>query len=147
METTPKKSVAGRGPGRCHPRLQLVTAPQDCFAVLEGALCCIGPFGSRAVRHEPLATAVVEFRRGALCTFVREHPYGLLPGLPNLYCLDGAHRLTWMAEWPLAGDPCARIVDEVGGELVVESASGVDVRLDAATGRFLAATSLSAAAV
>ena len=97
------------------------------------------------MRHEPLATAVVEFRRGALCTFVREHPYGLLPGLPNLYCLDGAHRLMWLAEWPFADDHCARIVDEAGGELVVESAAGVRVRLDALTGRVIASSLLNSA--
>ncbi|MBL9201663.1 MAG: hypothetical protein JNL39_14225 [Opitutaceae bacterium] len=114
-----------------------MTAPQDCFAVLEGALYCLGPFGSRALRHEPLATAILEFRRGPLCTYVREHPYGLLPGVPNLYCLDGAHRLAWMADWPLATDPCARILDERNGELIAQAASGAMVRLDALTGRFI----------
>jgi hypothetical protein len=139
--------VAARAADRCHPRLQLVTAPQDCFAVLEGALYCLGPFGSRALRHEPLATAILEFRRGPLCTYVREHAHGLLPGLPNLYCLDGAHRLAWMAEWPLDGDPCARILDDIDGELIVQAASGTVVRLDAHSGRFIASLVPSAAAV
>jgi hypothetical protein len=122
-----------------------VTPLDESFAVLEGALYGLGPFGSRMVRHEPLATAVVEFCRKPLRTYVREHPYGLLPGLPNLYCLDGAHRLLWMAEWPHVDDPCARIVDEVDGELVVESASGVIVLLDAATGRFVTSSVASQA--
>lgn len=100
-------------------------------------MCRLGRFGGRAVWHAPIASAVVEFRRAPFRTYVREHPYGLLPGLPNLYCLDGAHRLRWMAEWPDPGDPCARIVGETGGVLVAESAAGVRVRLEAATGRLL----------
>jgi len=89
------------------------------------------------LRHAPLATAVVEFRRSPFRTYVREHPYGLLPGLPNLYCLDGDDRLLWMAEWPATNDPCAVIVGEENGELHVMSVSGATVRLDAATGRLL----------
>lgn len=89
------------------------------------------------MRHTPLATAVVEFRRGDLRTFVREHPFGLLPGLPNLYCLDGDHRLLWMAEWPALDDPCAVIVDETDGVLVVMSVSGAMVRLNSDTGRLV----------
>ena len=87
--------------------------------------------------HTPLATAVVEFRQGPLRTYVREHPYGLLPGLPNLYCLDGAFRLQWMAEWPDPADPCASIAGEEGDALVTVAASGAVVRLDAHTGRLL----------
>jgi hypothetical protein len=94
-------------------------------------------FGSKTLSHAPLATAVVEFRRGPLCTYVREHPFGLLPGLPNLYCLDGANRLQWMAEWPDGSDPCAVIVDEADGVLTTMSVNGSTVRLDAATGRLL----------
>ena len=87
--------------------------------------------------HSPLATAVVEFRHGSLRYYVREHPHGLLPGLPNLYCLDGAFRLQWMAEWPEAADPCAAIVGEEGDALVTLAASGAIVRLDASSGRLL----------
>jgi hypothetical protein len=68
---------------------------------------------------------------------VREHPHGLLPGLPNLYCLDGAFRLQWMAEWPEASDPCAAIIGEEGNTLVAQAASGAMIRLDATTGRLL----------
>jgi hypothetical protein len=114
-----------------------VTDPYHAFAVIDGALCQLGRFGGRTLRHAPLATAVAEFRRGPLCTFVREHPFGLLPGFPNLYCLDGDHRLQWIAEWPDASDPCASIVDESEGVLFVSSLSGAIVRLDAATGRLL----------
>ncbi len=114
--------------------------------MIDGSLCQLGREGGRAVWHSPLATAVVEFRRGPMCTYVREHPFGLLPGFANLYCLDGAHRLQWLAEWPLAGDPCAGIIDEVGGVLVAVSASGTIVRLDAATGRMLACERAVAAA-
>lgn len=105
--------------------------------MIDGALCLLGALGDRALAHAPLATAVVEFRRGALCTYVREHPYGLLPGVPNLYCLDGGHRIKWMAEWPETNDPCAVIVDETGGVLTVMSVHGATVRLDAATGKML----------
>jgi hypothetical protein len=107
----------------------------------------VGPYGGRAVWHRPIASAVVEFRRGPFRTFVREHTYGLLPGLPNLYCLDGAHRLLWMAEWPFADDPCARILDEADDVLTVESVSGAIVRLNSATGRFLSVAATAAIAV
>jgi hypothetical protein len=105
--------------------------------VIDGSLCQVGRSGGRAVWHKPIATAVVEFRRGPLCTYVREHPFGFLPGLGNLYCLDGAHRLQWIAEWPLADDPCAGIVDDAAGVLVTVSTSGTIVRIDAVSGRLL----------
>lgn len=72
-----------------------------------------------------------------MCIYVREHTFGLLPGLPNLYCLDAAFRLQWLAEWPDPADPCARIVDRAGDTLIAESARGMVVRLDANTGRLL----------
>lgn len=115
----------------------LMTTPVEALAVIDGSLCELGRAGDRVLWHTPLATAVVEFRRGALRTYVREHPYGLLPGLPNLYCLDGDHRLQWMAEWPETADPCAVIVDEEEDALVVMSVSGAIVRLDPLTGRLL----------
>ena len=105
------------------------------LAVIDGTLCQITRTGARAGGHAPLATAVVEFLPGPLCYYVREHPYGLLPGLPNLYCLDGAFRLQWIAEWPDAVGPCTAIEREEAGELVVSAASGAVVRLDAGTGR------------
>lgn len=80
-----------------------------------------------------------------MCVFVREHPFGLLPGLPNVYCLDGAFRLQWMAEWPDTTDLCARIIGEESGVLVVESVSGVIIRLDAHTGVLLDAQAPMAA--
>jgi hypothetical protein len=114
-----------------------MTTPSQGLAVIDGVLCLLGALGDRAVAHAPLATAVVEFRRGPFCTYVREHPFGLLPGVPNLYCLDGARRLKWMAEWPEPNDPCAMIVDERDGQLEVLAASGAVVRLDAASGRLI----------
>jgi hypothetical protein len=122
--------------------------PQHGFAVIDGSLCALGPFGSRWLLHAPLATAVAEFRRGPFCTYVRELPDGLLPGLANLYCLDGVGRLQWIAEWPDASDPCAEIVDdhEVDGVLTVRSASGAGVRIDSATGKLLGWTPAMAAA-
>ncbi|WP_414661930.1 hypothetical protein [Horticoccus sp. 23ND18S-11] len=107
------------------------------LAVIDGSLCQLNRFGARAVGHLPLATAVVEFCPGPLCYYVREHTYGLLPGLPNLYCLDGAFRLQWMAEWPEPADPCAAIVGLEGDTLVVRAVSGNVVRLEASTGRLL----------
>ncbi len=105
--------------------------------MIDGSLCQLGRSGGRAVWHKPIATAVIEFRRGPLCTYVREHPFGLLPGIANLYCLDGAHRLQWIAEWPRADDPCAGILDEVDGVLVTVATSGMIVRLETATGWLL----------
>ena len=107
------------------------------IAVIDGTLCQLTREGTRAAVHVPLATAVVEFRRGPMCFFVREHSYGLLPGMPNLYCLDGALRLQWLAEWPLTNDPCAAIGEIHSNMLSAVSLSGVTVQLDAGTGRLL----------
>ncbi len=117
------------------------------LAVIEGSICQFNRTGLRAAGHAPLATAVVEFQQGSLRYYVREHTFGLLPGLPNLYCLDGAFRLQWMAEWPDHADPCAGIVGEEGETLVAVSAAGRTVRLDALTGRLLGVESGMAAAV
>lgn len=124
-------------------------SPAHGFAVIDGSLCALGPFGHRSLWHAPLATAVAEFRRGPLCTYVRELPHGILPGIANLYCLDGGGRLQWIAEWPDTGDPCAEIVGEhdVDGVLAVKSFSGADVRIDTATGRLLSWTAAVATAV
>src|SRR5476651_975609 len=138
--------MAARGANHCADTLQPVITPSHALAVIDGSLCQFGRSGGRAVWHAPIATAVVEFRRGPMCTYVREHPFGLLPGLANLYCLDGAHRLQWMAEWPDADDPCAGIVDETKGVLIAVSVSGAEVRLDAASGRLLSHTQSVAAA-
>jgi hypothetical protein len=114
-----------------------VTSETPALAVIDGTLCQLSRDGARTVGHAPLATAIIEFRHGALRYFVREHPYGLLPGIPNLYCLDAGFRLQWMAEWPDYSDPCAGIVGEEGDALVVVSAAGLLVRLDSHTGRLL----------
>jgi hypothetical protein len=105
--------------------------------VIDGALCQLTREGALAGSCTPLATAVVEFRRGPMCVYVRELPVGLLPGIANLYCLDGSLRLQWMAEWPVSCGPCTRIIDAVGDTLTAESASGAIVRLDAHTGRIV----------
>jgi hypothetical protein len=106
--------------------------------VIDGALCQFTPLGERTGWHTPLATAVVEFRRRPLRVYVREHPFGLLPGISNLYCLDGALRLQWMAEWPDAEGSCVRILDDDARTLTAEAASGARVRLEANSGRLLA---------
>jgi hypothetical protein len=91
--------------------------------------------GTVVATHAPLATAVLEFRVGPLKIYVREHPLGLLPGMPNIYCMDADLRLQWLAEWPLGEDPCAKILDETDDTLVLESMHGVTVYLDNATGK------------
>ena len=115
------------------------------LAVIEGALCRLTRQGSKSVGHRPLATAVVEFQQTPFRCYVREHTYGLLPGIPNLYALDGAFRLQWMAEWPDLNDPCAKIVGEKDGVLEVTSQKGLNVRLDAFTGRLISVGSALAA--
>jgi hypothetical protein len=117
------------------------------LAVIDGTLCLLTREGTHARGYQPLATAVVEFRHGPLRVYVREHPYGLLPGIPNLYCLDADFRLQWMAEWPDASDPCARIIREAGDILIVESMSGALVHLDAHTGQLLGVAQAVAEAV
>ena len=114
-----------------------MTTPDPAFAIIDGALCELKQFGVRTVSHAPLATAVAEFHRSDFRTFVREAPFGLLPGFPNLYCLDGDHRLLWIADWPDASDPCAAIVDVSGDEVVVTAQSGAVARFDAASGRLI----------
>jgi len=114
-----------------------VNTPTQSTAVIDGALCQLTREGVRAAAHAPLATAVVEFHRGPMCFYVREHPHGLLPGIPNLYCLDGDLRLQWLAEWPLTADPCATIAGVEGDVLTALSVGGVTVRLDTTTGRLL----------
>lgn len=117
------------------------------LAVIDGTLCQLARDGSRAGGHPPLATAVVEFRRGPLRYYVREHPFGLLPGLPNLYCLDAAFRLQWMAEWPTPSDPCVSIAGEEGDTLFTVAGSGAIVRLHGPTGRLLGVDRPMAAAI
>lgn len=107
------------------------------IAVIDGLLCQLTREGVRAAAHTPLATAVVEFRRGPMCVYVREHPRGLLPGIPNLYCLDGDLRLQWLAEWPLPEDPCASIESVERDVLTALSVGGVRIRLDASSGRLV----------
>ena len=128
-------------------RVQLVNTDMSALAVIDGTLCQLTREGSRAAGHAPLATAVLEFRYGSLRYYVREHPHGLLPGLPNLYCLDGDFRLQWMAEWPEPADPCNAIVGEEGETLVAQAASGAIVRLEAHTGRLLHVEQPMAAAI
>lgn len=125
----------------------LVSYAPPALAVIDGSLCQLTREGTRALGHAPLASAVVEFRHGPLRYYVREHPYGLLPGLPNLYCLDAAFKLQWMAEWPDPADPCASIVGEEGNTLVTVSTNGSVVRLDATTGALVSVEQPMAAAI
>lgn len=105
--------------------------------MVDGSLCQFARDGALTGSRAPLATAILEFRRGPMCVFVLESPHGLLPGIPNLYCLDGDLRLQWMAEWRESCGPCIRIVDATDDTLTAESASGVMVRLDTHTGRIV----------
>jgi hypothetical protein len=128
-------------------QLQLVNSETPALAVIDGTLCQLTREGTRAAGHGPLASAVLEFRAGSMRYYVREHPFGLLPGLPNLYCLDGAFRLQWMADWPDASDPCAAIIGEEGNALVAMSMHGAIVRLDAISGQLLSVEQTIATAV
>lgn len=124
-----------------------VTTLTPATAVIDGTLCQLTRQGTRAAAHAPLATAVVEFLPGPLCFYVREHPFGLLPGLPNLYRLDAALRLQWLAEWPEDAGACIRIVDADDRVLRVESSTGALLCFDAHTGRLLELLAPMAAAV
>ncbi|QYM79458.1 hypothetical protein K0B96_02250 [Horticoccus luteus] len=112
-----------------------MTPASPSYAILDGSLCRVSPSGDRAASHAPLATAVAEFLHVPDRLYVREHPYGLLPGIPNLYCLDADLRLQWLAEWPAQDDPCVAILAVEDGALVAASASGARVLLEATTGR------------
>lgn len=109
-------------------------------------LCQLSRHGTRAVACAPLGSAIVEFRQNPFCVYVREHPFGLLPGIANLYCLDSDLRLRWMAAWPEGAGHCTAIIGEEGYELVVQSASGLIVRIDRLDGRLVGvAPAISAA--
>jgi hypothetical protein len=123
-----------------------VTTLPEALAVIDGALCLLTREGARAGWYAPLATAVVEFRHGPMRVYVREHPFGLLPGLPNVYCLDGAFRLQWMAEWPQSAGACVKLLGEEANALVTLAASGAVIRLDVDTGRLLSAVEAMAEA-
>lgn len=141
-DRTPSPPRSG-GRKKCRPTAgKLFTFPAQpvnsdfpALAVIDGTLCRLTREGHKAGGCTPLASAVAEFHYTPFRYYVREHPYGLLPGLPNLYCLDGALRLQWMAEWPAPADPCVAILGEENGILVARAASGSLVRLDAHTGR------------
>jgi len=123
----------------------LKTTPH-ASAIIDGTLCQIDRLGMRSVVCAPLGSAIVEFRQGPLQFYVREHPFGLLPGMANLYCLDADLRLRWMAAWPYTDDPCAAILGEEGSVLLVQSAAGRVVRLDVYDGRLLGCEQQVAAA-
>lgn len=114
-----------------------MSSPKHASAIIDGTLCQIDRTGIRSRLHQPLGSAVVEFKQGPLCYFVREHPYGLLPGLPNLYCLGADLTLRWLAAWPDLNDLCAGIVAVEGEVLLVRTASGAEVRLDTTDGHVL----------
>lgn len=145
METPPSckyepraKFCVARPESRCWcTRFERVTTTSPAIAVIDGKLCRLSRTGTVTVAHAPLATAVMEFRHGPMRMYVREHPYGLLPGVPNLYCLDPNFRMLWLAEWPYADDLCGRLVDEADNVLVAESVGGLTVRLDATSGRVI----------
>jgi hypothetical protein len=113
-----------------------VTTLPLALAVIDGSLAQLSREGIRARRYEPLATAVIEFRQGPMCIVVVEHPYGLLPGMPNLYCLDAELRLQWLADWPEQIAPCSRIINVTTTELLAESAEGDVLKFDVLTGQF-----------
>lgn len=119
----------------------------SALAVIDGTLSELTRNGALTRCIAPLATAVVEFRQGPLCVYVREHPYGLLPGISNLYCLDGDLKLQWLAEWPDPADPCVQIVEVADESLIAESASGALIHLDRHTGRLQRVTHPMAAAI
>lgn len=123
-----------------------MTPLHPALAVIDGSLCQLTREGTAARSCPPLATAVAEFLRGPLCVYVRELPYGLLPGFSNVYCLDGDLRLKWLAEWPADFGASTRIVDSSEGVLTAELTSGAFVRLDAHTGRTLELVPAMAAA-
>ena len=112
-----------------------MTELPSALAVIDGTLSQLTRNGVRSRHHVPLATAVVEFRQGPLCVYVREHPYGLLPGIANVYCLDADLRLQWLAEWPDSVGPCTQILEVTAEKFVAASANGSVVTLDAHTGR------------
>ncbi len=114
-----------------------MTTSTPAIAVIDGKLCRLRRTGTVASSHEPLATSVLEFRQTPTRLYVRELPYGLLPGIPNLYCLDPDFRMLWIAEWPLPNDPCGKIVEDTDDLLVTESVTGATIRIDAGTGRVI----------
>jgi hypothetical protein len=116
---------------------RIVNTLPHASAIIDGMLCQLTRHGARSVACAPLGSAIVEFQQSPFCIYVREHPFGLLPGLANLYCLDGALCLRWMATWPAEMGYCTAILGETGNELVAQSASGSIVRLDRFDGKLV----------
>jgi len=117
------------------------------LVLIEGALCRMNRKGRAVVRRTPVGTAIVQFlvtTGGALV--LREEAAGFLPGFSNLYCLDAEMRLLWFAELPGPEDFFAEPVREAEGVFACTSISGVECRLDPATGRIVGRTSRARAA-
>ena len=123
-----------------------VRSLSPALAIIDGALCQLTREGVAAITCAPLATAIVEFQRGPMCVYVRESPHGLLPGISNLYRLDSALRLQWLAEWPEHWGACIQIIDATADILTAELSSGAVVRLDAYAGQVISADHPMAAA-
>ncbi len=117
--------------------VRIVNTLPHASAIIDGTLCQLNRHGARAVTWAPLGSAIIEFRQSPFCIYVREHPFGLLPGISNLYSLDGDLCLRWMAAWPEGVGHCTAIIGDEGNELLVQSASGAIMRLDRLDGRLM----------
>lgn len=127
-------------------RSSFVTTSYPAIAVIDGSLRRLSRSGAVVATHTPIATAILEFHHGPMRFYIREHPFGLLPGVPNLYAVDADFRMQWLAEWPLGDNPCARIIEDEDNVLTVESVSGAVLQFDASTGRLLSCAHRMAAA-
>ena len=116
----------------------------DALAIIDGSLCRMDRRGGVAKRHEPIGTAVVEFLALGNRLIVRERVFGFLPGFANLYCLDRALHLLWIAELPPESDLFAGPLGTDGDSPVCATIAGVVCRLNASSGRILSRSTLAA---
>lgn len=115
--------------------------PEDpcSLAILDGALCRVNRKGRAVLRHEPIGTAVVEFRVLPSGNIVAlEHPYGFLNGFSNLTCLDERLRLLWFFASPSDDSLYAELGADTATTVLVRSTSGAACTLDLRDGKLIA---------
>ncbi len=120
--------------------------PEDpcSLAILDGVLCRVNRKGRAVLRHEPIGTAVVQFRILASGNIVAlEHPYGFLHGFSNLTCLDQQLRLLWFFASPPDDSLYAEIGDDTATTLTLRTTKDSECVVDLVDGKIIAVRSLA----
>lgn len=116
--------------------------PEDpcSLVILDGALCRVNRKGRVVLKHEPIGTAIVQFRQFASGNIVTlEHPYGFLEGFSNLACLDERLRLRWFFALPSPPELYAEMGESTDDYLELNSTAGARVRVNLSDGTLVTA--------